>query len=78
MKYKKQKGKGLSQMISGSINPGPFSPPIQRLPWWNQSGYGINGKYIKKRLRSKKPRQKGGILGRLMVRMAAPQLFRKR
>ena len=36
-------------MISDSINPGPFSPPIQRLPWWTQRGYGVGNKFVKAR-----------------------------
>ena len=87
-KYKKQKGKGLSS-IARSINPGPFSPPIKSLPWWNQRGYGVGDKFVKgwnwlarnvpglNKKHTKRLRrkkvQKSGFLGRLLIRSIMPK-----
>ena len=72
-KIKKQTGKGLGTLFPYDfVNPGPFSPPIQRIPYF-QRGFGMDKN--RKRRKKKNKAQKGGWLSGAVKAIIAPDII---
>ena len=73
---KKQTGKGLGTLFPYNfVNPGPFSPPIQRIPYF-QRGFGM-GKNQKRRKKKNNKAQKGGWMSGIVKALSPEKILPK-